>query len=413
MPAFAILRRDLMRLLRSPLRTLFLFAVPLAMAAMFGLAFGGGDDPEITIRVLVYDEDQGLLGQLLQGAAGGAGEQLELVAVGAEGLEMIERGEASALLHLPAGCSDAFLRGEPVTLELIKNPAQRFLPGVVEEGTAIGALILSQISRLFRTELEELAALIEGDGVPDSAAVAVLAQGITDKLHGVERFVFPPVVDLEVTTREATAAAAAPDVGVMAVVFPGLAFFGILFLAQAATRDILHERASGLLRHLLTAPVSIGDYLLGKCLSVVVITLLGFTLLVLVGAAAGVSWGPPPLVLALVLLASLAASGLLLLLASIVKSEAQQDALGTLVIMASSMIGGSMVPLSSLPAALLPVSRLTLNYWAVDGFNDLILRGGGVAEVAPNLLVLGIAGVAFLGAGAFFLHRRLVSGVVA
>ena len=73
---------------------------------------------------------------------------------------------------------------------------------------------------------------------------------------------------------------------------------GILFLAQSATRDILRDREQGLVRHLLTAPVSTADYVRGKGLSVLLVTTAGFAVLVAIGLAAGVRWGlprrPPP-----------------------------------------------------------------------------------------------------------------------
>ena len=50
------------------------------------------------------------------------------------------------------------------------------------------------------------------------------------------------------------------------------------------------EKAA-LIRHLLTAPVSPADYIFGKCLSVLVVSMLGFFFLVVVGIAAGVDWG--------------------------------------------------------------------------------------------------------------------------
>jgi len=53
--ALRILRRDLVRYLRNPGRTALLFAIPLMMAAIFALVFGGGsDDGGITIRVLLW-----------------------------------------------------------------------------------------------------------------------------------------------------------------------------------------------------------------------------------------------------------------------------------------------------------------------------------------------------------------------
>jgi hypothetical protein len=42
MVALQILRRDLIRYWRNPLRTLLLFSLPLVMTAIFALAFGSG-----------------------------------------------------------------------------------------------------------------------------------------------------------------------------------------------------------------------------------------------------------------------------------------------------------------------------------------------------------------------------------
>jgi len=140
MAAFHILRRDLLRYLRNPGRTALLFAIPLLMAGIFALVFGGGgEDGGITIRVLLWDEDSSLLGRLLQGAGDRPESEgrLEVVPVGQEGLEMMNHGDASALVHLPKGFTRAVIDGTPAAIEVIKNPAQRFLPLVVEEGVIL------------------------------------------------------------------------------------------------------------------------------------------------------------------------------------------------------------------------------------------------------------------------------------
>ena len=121
------------------------------------------------------------------------------------------------------------------------------------------------------------------------------------------------MIDLETSTlARGTAESASRDLSILAYVLPGFAVMGILFLAQSATRDLLVDRESGLLRHLLTAPVSPTQYLFGKCLSVFVVTALGFVLLVVLGLAVGVPWGPPPAVAALLISSALAAGGLML-----------------------------------------------------------------------------------------------------
>lgn len=414
MAPLMIVLRDLRRMVRNPVRTALLFALPLMLAGIFALVFGGDSVSEISIRVLVYDEDQGLVSRLL-GGAGSSPEmdrRLDLVPVGDEGFDMMERGEASALVHFPAGFTQAYLDGEPTVISIVKNPAERFLPQVVEEGGRIAAEILSQGSRVFRTELETIGGLTTAEAFPSDLAVAGVASGVNRKLQSLERWVFPPVIDLETTTATPDPTQEGGGNGILGLFLPGLSMMGILFLAQSATRDILHDRESGLLRRLLTAPVSPGDYILGKCLSVLIVSTLGFFFLVAFGIAAGVDWGPAATTVALVLAASLAASGALVLISSLVGTERQADALSTIVIMVWSLIGGAFLPVSQFPAFLLPLAKTTPVYWAVDGFHVAMRQGADIGAVSTNLLVLGGAGVIFLGLGAAALRRRMARGLI-
>lgn len=200
------------------------------------------------------------------------------------------------------------------------------------------------------------------------------------------------------------------ETGILSMFFPGLAVMGVLFLAQSATRDILQDRETGLLRHLLTAPVTPGEYLVGKCLTVILVTAVGFFILVAVGMLLGVSWGSPGASAALVLATAIAASGTLLLIMSLVGSERQADALTTIVIITWSMLGGAFMPLSQMPSFIEPVSATTLVYWATDGFNTLILGDGGLTDILLNLGVLLGVGLVFLIAGAFILKRKIHRG---
>ena len=113
MAALAIVRRDLVRYLRNPVRTAMLFAVPLMLSGIFALVFGGGGADQISIKVLLFDEDESLLSKFLEGAGGSSemDQRLDIVAVGAEGYEMMDRGEASALVHLPKGFTSDYLAG--------------------------------------------------------------------------------------------------------------------------------------------------------------------------------------------------------------------------------------------------------------------------------------------------------------
>jgi ABC-2 type transport system permease protein len=410
-----IVRRDLVRYWRNPVRTALLFALPLVMAAIFALVFASSGTEQITIKVLLFDEDDSLLSMLLEGAGGSSemDQNLEIVPVGEEGYEMMERGEASALIHIPEGFTSDYLDGNPATLEVIKNPSERFLPRVIDEGVGIGAVVLSEASRVFRDELEQVAQLTRNEEFPADLAIAGLSTGVNQKLRGLEEYLFPPVVELETLTLQPEGPEEeASDFSILAYFLPGFSIMGILFLAQSATRDILVERESGLLRHLLTAPVSPADYLRGKCLSVFTVTAIGFVLLVAIGIAAGVHWGPPVAVIALVLASALAAGGLLLLIMSIVNTERQGDTLTTIIIIVSSMLGGSFIPVSQMPSFLEPISASTIVYWSTEGFSKLIIHDGGLTEIVVNLIVLTVAGIAFMLIGASVLKRKIERGVV-
>jgi ABC-2 type transport system permease protein len=253
---------------------------------------------------------------------------------------------------------------------------------------------------------------MDSESFPTDLAVGSLSSGINARLRGLERFLFPPVIKLERVTLLSDDEEEVEGVGILSYFLPGLAVMGVLFLAQSATRDILRDRESGLLRHLLTAPVSPGDYLLGKCLSVIMVTAAGFALLVAIGMAMGVSWGPPAAATILVLATAVAASGTLLLIMSLVGSERQGDALTTIVIIGWSMLGGAFIPLNQMPSFVKPLSASTLVYWSTDGFNTLILRSGEVGDILLNLVVLFGAGFVFLVAGALILGHKIRKGVV-
>lgn len=416
MAPLRIVLRDLRRMVRNPVRTALLFSLPLMLAGIFALVFSGGGASEISIRVLVYDEDQGLISRVLGGAGSSpeTDQRLDLVSVGAEGFDMMDRGEASALIHFPSGFTQRYLDGEPNIISIVKNPAERFLPQVVEEGGRIGAELLSQGSRVFRTELATLGTMTKNTAFPSDLAVGTVASGVNHKLQSLERWVFPPVINLETKTVTPEIAHEAESNGgsILGFFLPGLSMMGILFLAQSSTRDILHDRESGLVRHLLTAPVSPADYIVGKCLTVLVVSTLGFFFLVGFGVAAGVDWGPALTTVALVLAASLAASGALVFICSLSGTERQADALSTIVILVWCLIGGAFVPISQFPDFLRPLAKTTPVFWAVDGFQMAMQEGAGISAVSTNLLVLGATGVIFLGLGAGVLRRRMAGGLV-
>jgi linearmycin/streptolysin S transport system permease protein len=91
-----------------------------------------------------------------------------------------------------------------------------------------------------------------------------------------------------------------------------------------------------------------------------------------------------------------------LMLASLSRSRMQLVAISNLSILLMSALGGSMYPRFLMPEKMQKLGLLTLNAWAIDGFQKIFWRDEPVWSVWPQVAVLVALGVAF-----FLIARRL------
>jgi ABC-2 type transport system permease protein len=147
----------------------------------------------------------------------------------------------------------------------------------------------------------------------------------------------------------------------------------------------------------------------GKLMAMMVVGIAQFALLILWGRIVlGVDWGRNPLaVAAMVVLYVFAATGLGVLVGSLCRTLAQANIIATFVIYGTSMIAGSWWPIEVFPPFMQQLARVFPQYWAVNGLNKIVVRGLGFAAITPNLLVLAVAGIAFLLAGSLIYVREV------
>ena len=99
---------------------------------------------------------------------------------------------------------------------------------------------------------------------------------------------------------------------------------------------------------------------------------------------------------------ALAASTFGLLLAALSRSRMQLVALSNLTVLVMSALGGSMFPRFLMPEFLQKVGLVTLNAWAIDGFQKVFWREEPLTHLWPQVLVLCAISVVF-----FALARRV------
>jgi ABC-2 type transport system permease protein len=109
------------------------------------------------------------------------------------------------------------------------------------------------------------------------------------------------------------------------------------------------------------------------------------------------SFGDPIALIVISMAMSATATGLGIMIASLGKTEAQVSGMSTLLTLTLSALGGCLMPTYIMPSFLQTLSRFTPHYWAMQGFQDVLVRGYGLAGLLPEAgALLGFAAVFFL-----------------
>ncbi len=180
---------------------------------------------------------------------------------------------------------------------------------------------------------------------------------------------------------------------------PGYTIYGVFFIMQTIATSLFREKNEGTFRRLQAAPMSHAVLLAGKILPYYLVNLLQIALMFTVGVLVfHIGLGNDPLALVLLSLATAAAAtGLGLLVTTLGKSIEQVSSLSTLLAVVLSAVGGMMVPVYVMPHFMQSVALITPHAWALNGFQDVMVRGLGVSAVLPSIGMLLAFAAAFWG----------------
>lgn len=426
-----IMLKDLRRRGRAPLAPLMMLAFPFLFAGLIALAFGsGGETRAPRFRVALVDEDGGLVGRLVRGAFGQeqAAQFLDVIETDLpHAMRSIERNRIGGAIVIPPGFSQAVLDRQPAHLRVVRNPASAIGSTAVEETAEFMALLLEGATNVLAEPLQRLRE-IGGRGTPETPAgpsggarsgwapdpeVSEIAVMVNRSLRGVGRFAFPPAIYLKKPEAPQPAEAKTDGSGfrlIFAHVLPGMAAFALFFLAAGLMGDVFRERSLGTLGRQLTAPVRATEVVFGKILATMAVGLIVAAGMALVGGVLLHARADLGAFALLCLAFLLAVTGFVTLLYSFARNEQQGGTLTAIVMMGMAFLGGSFIPLESMPRFVGGIAPLTLNYWAILGFRTLLVSGGGLAEVAAPLGVLFATGVICVLTGGTLLQRRLMRG---
>jgi ABC-2 type transport system permease protein len=182
---------------------------------------------------------------------------------------------------------------------------------------------------------------------------------------------------------------------------PSYTIYGIFWIVNALALSVLQEKRDGTFRRLMVAPLSRTVLLAGKLLPYYAINLSQIAILLGVSSALfGMSLGHSPAgLIAVSLAAAASALGLGVLVSAIARTESQAAGLSVILILTMSALGGCFVPRFIMPDWLRTLGLITPQAWALDAYQDLLVRGYGLREVLTRVgALLGFAGI-FFGIG--------------
>ncbi|MCL7454156.1 MAG: ABC transporter permease [Anaerolineae bacterium] len=399
MRATSLALKDLLQIARDWKSALFLVVMPILFTFFFGLVLQPDSQAEADARLpvgIVGREAGGQLGAHLERllAASEVIRPVPLSEAEADEAEaLVDGGELAAAIAVPEGFSQAVLSGQSPRFTVIADP-------MTTTGQAASQGIETVISRLLgavqtaRISADEFAAAqgFETEG----ARQAYLMRGLDQAVAAWEE---PPL-----TVRQEQAVVSGEPgesevPGGFAQSSPGMivqfAIFGLITSAMI----LVLERQAGALKRILTTPTSRAAVIGGHVLAMFLVVFAQVLLLVLVGQLLfGVDYMRAPLATLLMatILAFWAAS-LGLFIGSISKSQEQVITLSLIAMFLFAALGGAWFPLEVAGEAFATVGHIMPTAWAMDGFQNIVVRGLGLASVLLPAGILLAYGLVFFG----------------
>lgn len=430
----AIAWKDVYVAYRDRNAMLMMFAMPLAISLIIGLAFGSGGDISIAaVPVGVVNQDAGVsipggavrFGQTFEQAfveSGDADAGADYVAIHAltdgyaytdeqAARNEVERGELAAVLTIGETFSADALGGQqPGTLRLYYDSGRSIGPSVVQSivsaiSSGMNSVILAQrVGPAFLTELGgEL-------GADETAITRAVQRASREAMSiGQQQSIRLEQLDLQGETREFDA---------LQYFAPSMAILFMTFAMATGATSILIESQHWTLQRIITTPTPRWVFMGGKLAGMFVtgvgqmaVLIATTSLIALLTGREEPVWGTNIAgIVLLVLAVVLAATALGLLIAALSRTAAQASSYSTVAMFVLGMLGGSFIPIEGLPDALSWLPKLTLNYWGIDGFFDLAYEKTTLADIGTNVLALVAMGGVLFVIGLWRFNRRVDLG---
>jgi ABC-2 type transport system permease protein len=356
---------NIRRMLRERSNIFFVFIFPIALVLLVGVQFGGGVLPSLGVS----QADRGDLSSMIVGVIeDGASVDLRHFETEAELVTATERGAVQAAIVLPAGMDAIAAAGDVVEIGYISRP----------DGTGtqlqsvVGAAIADVMAPVGAAQFAVREADVRFEDALDVAGgVAGQTEPISVEVSAVGQALFPDTLGRF-------------DLGAASQ----LVLF-VFLTALTGSSALILTRQLGISKRMLSTPTPIGSIVLGESLGRFGTGLLqGVYIMALTLVIFQVNWGDP--LGSILILAALSAvgAGAGMLMGSVFSNDQQAAGIGVVLSLGLAALGGAMLPVELFSPTMQRIAHITPHAWALDGYAELVRRGGNTFDILPELGVL-------------------------
>ncbi|MBZ4319782.1 ABC transporter permease [Streptomyces huiliensis] len=387
---FAMIRKELLVLLRDRASLITLFVSPMLFITVMSLALSNsfdtlGSAPKMNISIV--DQDGGIAAKNVVKALGGSDELKVTTGLSGDAADKrVRDGKDSFAVVIPAGFEKEVESGRKPHFSFVVDPSSS-RQAVDPLQAAIRSAVLTVTSSTRTAVSLEKQRAAEHDPVR-KAQLKKQIDKIDETWSGVtSTSTFP----------KGMTGVKYPSVYQQNV--PGYTVMYVFFIVTVMAGSIMVERREGTFRRLLSAPVPRWQLLLGKVVPYLMVAVAQVGVLMAFGKLVfGMDLGVHPVALVPITVAlGCCAVALGLLLASFAKSESQVNGMGTIVILVLAALGGCMVPGVFMPDFMQDIAGFTPHGKALNAFQEVMVKGADLGTVLPaSGFLLGLAALFFV-----------------
>ncbi|WP_277679924.1 ABC transporter permease [Gracilibacillus dipsosauri] len=172
-------------------------------------------------------------------------------------------------------------------------------------------------------------------------------------------------------------------------IVPGYTVMFSFFIMISIVIAFVKERDGGMVARIASTPLPINRYFIGKWIPFMLIVIIQIIVLFTFGVLVyDLPLGDPLSLIVLSFVLAFLSTSWGMAMAVLVKTENMGIALTQIIALGGAMLGGLWMPLDMMPAFIQATAKFLPQFWALDGYKNILLEGGTIMDIWLSILIL-------------------------